>query len=999
MLSIFIMYASAASAESGMKLLGDFTYTSGNVITPNQNPNETNINIHNVDVSDLDKFIVETNVVWNHHGESGTAWNFFWVNMADSLGASKNIYTGYYQSATKKTGWSGDTGGAAEIEEGKEYLYRVTVDRANSTVQPEIYDAESGKRVDSTKLMTSPTNLANYKTFKGVTFRKDGIMTLGLTVNYVKVYDPTFKVEKVTMSQDDETVRIDSDIKLEFSRSIDEDSVQNIEIKNAAGDAVQYESAIDGAAVTLTFPLGLEYDTEYTLTIPDTVTAADGANAVPYENGFKTEKSPMFFEVSASVKGDKAEVEADYRNLSPYKITKKIILAGFDSKNTLIWTDVCTFTIEAGKADEKAIASIEIPGDKEIDSIKCFDMGYTNEYSEEIQTDLTLTGARCNRAFSPERFVYDVLLYEDDAKIELSGAEKIADDESVAVFEKDEKKYIFRKRQADKNTVKEIIFEDKLNVSIKFDKKFNEDSAVLILKSKEKGGEESYSFDEFLSAPSTDILYRAVMSKKGSDTVKITFDENDESGMYKVAADDSADGICGGENKFYFTSDNDLKIACEDLEKAKSADDKYSAIHEYILENKNILKITLDDYESLKDKTLVADFLIAAEVNDWSDIKDAFNLGKAISNFNEAEKKAQAVKKYNDIFKADLDNFENVKNESDVDSLLKNEKCNKAEDVSGKFNTAVSLALINQSDRSEVLGVLEKNSAYLMIDDTTMEEYKKVQDKAKIITALVSKNFNSTDELISALKKGIKDAAKNDDPPKGNTGGNSGGGGGTKKSGVTSYVYTDKKDESKDETKDEGKDTTKPEETVSFSDVEDNHWAHAAITELLKREIISGKGEGIFAPDDEIKREEFTKMLMNALNIENRFDEEPIFDDVPLGRWYGKYIYSAYKMNLINGIGNGLFGLGKSITRQDMAVMVNNAALARGIELPKVREEKVFADEDNISDYAKDAVKRLYEAGIINGVEENRFAPEKTSTRAMAAQMLYKFLEIAEVSE
>ena len=45
------------------------------------------------------------------------------------------------------------------------------------------------------------------------------------------------------------------------------------------------------------------------------------------------------------------------------------------------------------------------------------------------------------RSISPERFVYDVLLYEDDAKIELSGAEKIADDESVAVFEKDEKKY------------------------------------------------------------------------------------------------------------------------------------------------------------------------------------------------------------------------------------------------------------------------------------------------------------------------------------------------------------------------------------------------------------------------------------------------------------------------------------------------------------------------------------------------------------------------------
>ena len=51
-----------------------------------------------------------------------------------------------------------------------------------------------------------------------------------------------------------------------------------------------------------------------------------------------------------------------------------------------------------------------------------------------------------------------------------------------------------------------------------------------------------------------------------------------------------------------------------------------------------------------------------------------------------------------------------------------------------------------------------------------------------------------------------------------------------------------------------------------------------------------------------------------------------------------------------------------------------------------------FADESIISDYALDSIKTLSEAGIINGMNDNNFAPFESATRAQAAKMIYEVI-------
>ena len=50
------------------------------------------------------------------------------------------------------------------------------------------------------------------------------------------------------------------------------------------------------------------------------------------------------------------------------------------------------------------------------------------------------------------------------------------------------------------------------------------------------------------------------------------------------------------------------------------------------------------------------------------------------------------------------------------------------------------------------------------------------------------------------------------------------------------------------------------------------------------------------------------------------------------------------------------------------------------------------ADADTIKAYAVPSVNAMYAAGVINGMEDGRFAPEEFATRAQAAKMIYSLI-------
>lgn len=181
--------------------------------------------------------------------------------------------------------------------------------------------------------------------------------------------------------------------------------------------------------------------------------------------------------------------------------------------------------------------------------------------------------------------------------------------------------------------------------------------------------------------------------------------------------------------------------------------------------------------------------------------------------------------------------------------------------------------------------------------------------------------------------------------------------------------------------------------TSRFSDMAGVEWAVEAVDTLYDLGIVSGDGTGRFLPDGNVTREEFAKMVVGAFGLQ-QIANPVSFHDVDEGAWYADYISIAAQHGIVLGDEAGNFGVGQFITRQDMAVMILRA-LETIDKKPDTTVKNTFADDKEIADYAKAAVYGMSNAGIVNGVGENNFAPVQNATRAEAAKMLYGVYQYA----
>jgi len=127
-------------------------------------------------------------------------------------------------------------------------------------------------------------------------------------------------------------------------------------------------------------------------------------------------------------------------------------------------------------------------------------------------------------------------------------------------------------------------------------------------------------------------------------------------------------------------------------------------------------------------------------------------------------------------------------------------------------------------------------------------------------------------------------------------------------------------------------------------------------------------------------------MLLTASGITPAYSSAS-FSDVESGAWYASYVLWASENGIVNGIGDGRFGIGDAITREQMAVMTVKMLeyLGKSYENGSVS----FADEASVSDYAKEAVGKMVKAGILSGMPDGTFAPKANLTRAQAAKVIY----------
>ncbi|AMJ41296.1 Listeria/Bacterioides repeat-containing protein [[Clostridium] propionicum DSM 1682] len=186
--------------------------------------------------------------------------------------------------------------------------------------------------------------------------------------------------------------------------------------------------------------------------------------------------------------------------------------------------------------------------------------------------------------------------------------------------------------------------------------------------------------------------------------------------------------------------------------------------------------------------------------------------------------------------------------------------------------------------------------------------------------------------------------------------------------------------------------------STAFMDIEDN-WAKENIAFVVERGLFSGTSDHTFSPNMTITRGMFVTVLGRLANADVSNHKHSSFTDVKSNAYYIGYIEWARENSIVKGSGNGKFAPDQSISREQMAVIMNNYAKTMNIKLPQVQAENIFADSTKISAYANDAVKQGQILGILSGKNGNLFDPQGTATRAEVSAVLSRFVKLMDSSD
>lgn len=293
------------------------------------------------------------------------------------------------------------------------------------------------------------------------------------------------------------------------------------------------------------------------------------------------------------------------------------------------------------------------------------------------------------------------------------------------------------------------------------------------------------------------------------------------------------------------------------------------------------------------------------------------------------------------------------------------------------FAAEVILKCIEYPKKSGI-GVLEKilTEANAEFADINIDNYTDLDNKDSAAEYILKKKFTKS-ELEETIKN-IKTLTK-DKPNKRNNGGGSGGGASGGGSGTSIIIKTNTGNDTK---KDDEKNKSESGASI-FKDVLQEHWAYDDIYYLSRLNVISGVDDDYFKPDNTVTREQFVKMICLAFKYDI-IDEASDFSDVTHGEWYEKYIVTATKNGIINGVSNTKFGLGMPVTREDMCTVI---ARVLSKDIADMGETE-FSDDAAISEYAKSSVAYLYSIGVVNGFGDGSFKPKQECTRAQAAKII-----------
>ena len=184
--------------------------------------------------------------------------------------------------------------------------------------------------------------------------------------------------------------------------------------------------------------------------------------------------------------------------------------------------------------------------------------------------------------------------------------------------------------------------------------------------------------------------------------------------------------------------------------------------------------------------------------------------------------------------------------------------------------------------------------------------------------------------------------------------------------------------------------------TAVYNDVKnDTSWFYPGVQYCLSYGLMSGMGNGSFAPGEYTTRAQVAQILYNLHGNPEVSGGTP-FTDVPEGAWYQKAVTWAHSVGIVNGVTATTFSPNANITRQDFVLMLmrylNNVRMVDRTWTPD--DLSRFVDAGSVGSWALDAMKDAVAINAISGAPVDGrlyIQPARNATRAEAAKILMVF--------
>ncbi len=175
-----------------------------------------------------------------------------------------------------------------------------------------------------------------------------------------------------------------------------------------------------------------------------------------------------------------------------------------------------------------------------------------------------------------------------------------------------------------------------------------------------------------------------------------------------------------------------------------------------------------------------------------------------------------------------------------------------------------------------------------------------------------------------------------------------------------------------------------PASAAGFSDVPADYWAKEAINRAVSDGVVGGYPDGTFRPASAVSYGAFSLMLARA------FYSGELAAYPSGGTEAGEAIMNRH--NILNDTSRASRSGGAELPREDMAQCMYNLLVDLGMSIPSASEYakamSFISDYDTVSGNCRRGVLVCYTLGLLGGLGDGSFGPQKSMNRAQAAVVI-----------